>query len=197
MSSRRVQVVVLCEGIKDFRFAYRCLVQRGWRPDQIKANFSKGQSAFDYVLDNYPVEVRANRKGEGQRDLLVIIDGDVEKEEGRKRQLEQHLREAREPARKPGERVALWVPVRHLETWIYFLKHGSADETAEYKKNSKVKEEDRLPAAQKFARILAKKQALPRGALSSMRNAVKEFERIQGRVAPGSERLARRKDKRR
>lgn len=196
MSSRRVQVVVLCEGVRDYRFAYRCLVQRGWRPDQIRANYSKGGSGFDHVLDDYPVEVRANRKGEGHRDLLVIIDGDEEKEEGRKRQLEQHLREAREPSRKPGERIAIWVPMRQLETWIYFLKHGSADEVAEYKEDSKVKDRDLLPVARKFARILAKEQALPRGALSSMRSAVKEFERIQGRIAPGGARLARRKDKR-
>jgi hypothetical protein len=127
----------------------------------------------------------------------VLVDADKKKEDGRRRQLEQRLHKAREPARRNDDRIALWVPTRHLETWIYFLNQGSADETAEYKQNSKVKEEERLPAAQKFARILAKKQALPRGALSSMRSAAKEFERIQGRVAPGGERLARRKDKRR
>jgi hypothetical protein len=149
------------------------------------------------VLDNYLVEVRANRKGEGQRDLLVLIDGDDKKEEGRKKQLEQHLREAREPSRKAGERIAIWVPMLELENWLYFLKHGSADETAKYKADSKVKDRDLLPAARKFAHVLAKKQALPRGALSSMQSAVKEFERIQGRAAPGGARLARSKGKRR
>jgi hypothetical protein len=192
MVSRRVRVVVLCEGEQDFRFAYRCLVECGWRRDQIAAKFSppgKG-SAYDYVLAQYPVEVRANRQGQGQRDLLVLIDADTRREDGRRKQVEQHLRRAREPARGDSERIALWVPTRQLETWVHFLMHGVADEQTDYKRLHKVRDEDRPPAAQKFARLLARGQPLPPGAVPSMQRAVKEFERL--RVTPAGTGPARR-----
>ena len=196
MSSRRVQVVVLCEGEKDFRFAYRCLVECGWRPDQIKANISPpGKcSAYDYVLDNYPVEVRANRKGKGQRELLVLVDADKKKEDGRRKQLEQRLHKAREPARRGDDRIALWVPTRQLEAWVYFLTHGTADEKTDYKEHHQVKDAERPPAARQFARMLKERRALPTGAVPSMRKAVDEFERI--RTVPGSQGPARRIRKR-
>jgi hypothetical protein len=191
MASRRVRVVVLCEGVADYRFAYRCLRECGWREDQITANISRSGrgSAFDHVLDSYSAEVHANRKGGGQRDLLVLIDADTQRDGGRERQLAERLRIAGEPVRKKGERISLWVPRRQMETWVHFLKHGKADEQSDYKRLHAVRDEDRQPAAQKFARMLAKRQPLPSGAVRSMRKAVEEFERI--RTAPGGQGPAR------
>jgi hypothetical protein len=181
MGSRRVRVVVLCEGMADYRFAYRCLRQCGWREDQITANISRSGrgSAYDHVLDAYPAEVHANRKGVGQRDLLVVIDADTQPEGGRERQLAERLRIAGEPARGRKERISLWVPRRQMETWVYFLKHGKADEQTDYKRLHAVRDEDRQPEAQKFARMLATRQPLPPGVVRSMRKAVDEFERIR------------------
>jgi hypothetical protein len=197
MANRRVRVVVLCEGVADYRFAYRCLRQCGWREDQITPNISRSGrgSAFDHVLDTYAAEVHANRKGQGQRDLLVLIDADTQPEGGRERQLAERLRIAGESARRKGERIALWVPRRQMETWVHFLKHGSADEKTDYKRLHAVRHEDRQPAAQKFARMLAKRQPLSPGAVRSMRKAVDEFERI--RTAPGTLGPARSMRKRR
>lgn len=196
MASRRTRVVVLCEGLADYRFAYRCLRLCGWREDQIIANISRSGrgSAFDHVLDSYPAEVHANRKGQGQRDLLVLIDADTQPDGGRERQLAERLRSAGEPARRKGDRFALWVPRRQMETWVHFLKHGNADEQTDYKRAHAVRDEDRQPAAQKFARMLARRQPLPTGAVRSMRKALDEFERI--RAAPGTQGPARRMRKR-
>lgn len=145
MGSRRVRVVVLCEGLADYRFAYRCLRECGWREDQIMANISRSGrgSAFDHVLNSYSAEGRSNRKGGRQRDLLVLIDADTQPEGGRERQLAERLRVAGEPVRRKGERIALWVPRRQMETWVHFLKHGKADEQTDYKRLHAVRDEDR------------------------------------------------------
>lgn len=107
MSNRRVHVVVLCEGLKDYRFAYKCLVTCGWRRDQIAANISPSgkQSAFTYVLNHYSAEVHANRNGKKkERALFVLIDGDEQPEGGRDRELARRLDAARLKPRQAGER---------------------------------------------------------------------------------------------
>lgn len=181
MSSRRVQVVVLCEGFEDWQFARRILVRLGWRPDQIAPNASpsaKG-SAYTYVLNNYAAEVRANRNGKKTRALLVLIDADTRPEGGREKELSQRLKDADQKPRQARERIALWVPRRHLETWVYFLTHGQADEVTDYKGEHKVKEHEYKPASELLARALQERRALPAKAIPSLKKAVAEFERLR------------------
>ena len=194
MSRRRVRVVVLCEGFRDFRFAYSCLVTCGWRSDQIAAKVSpKGRgSAFSYVLDNYPAEVRANRDSR-ERTLLVLIDADNQPEGGREAQLAQRLQEVDEKPRQARERIALWVPRRQLETWICFLMHGGADEETDYKREHHLSEEERKLAAKQFAQFLKKGRALPSGAVPSMKKAVVEFGRLRASPSRGAQSSTRRR----
>ncbi|HYO52687.1 hypothetical protein [Archangium sp.] len=181
MSIRRVQVVVLCEGLKDYNFARRCLVRCGWRPDQIapKVSPAGGGSGFTFVLNEYAAEVRANRNGKKARALLVLVDADTEPEGGREKSLDQRLRDADQKPRKAGERIALWVPKRQLETWIHFLLHGRADEETDYKREHGVRDPEYKPAAEQFAQLLEKRRSLPSKALPSLKKAAVEFERLR------------------
>lgn len=181
MSIRRVQVVVLCEGLKDYNFARRCLVRCGWRSDQIapKVSPAGGGSGFTFVLNEYPAEVRANRNGKKARALLVLVDADTEPEGGREKALDQRLRDAALKPRKAGERIALWVPKRQLETWIHFLTHGKADEETDYKRGHGVRDLEYKPAAEQFAQLLEKRRSPPSKAVPSLKKAAVEFERLR------------------
>lgn len=188
MSSRRVQVVVLCEGFKDYRFAYKCLVTCGWRRDQITAEISPSgkRSAFTYVLERYPAEVRANRNGKKkERALLVLIDADTRPEGGREVELGRRLATASVEPVQVGERIALWVPRRQLEAWVYFLTHGEADEETDYKREHQVREREYTPAAERFARLLKARAALPSKAIPSLKKAVVEFDRLRSSARKG------------
>jgi hypothetical protein len=194
MSDRRVHVVVLCEGLKDYRFAYKCLVACGWRRDQIAANVSPPgkQSAFTYVLEHYPAEVHANRNGKKrERALLVLIDADKQPDGGRERELARRLSAAKLKPRQPGERIALWVPRRQLETWVHLLTHDEADEKTDYKYEHLVKDREYMPAAERFAKLLKERRSLPSKAVPSIRKAVAEFERLRSHTSSRSKRPRR------
>lgn len=196
MSNRRVQVVVLCEGVKDYRLAYKCLVTCGWRRDQITASLSsagKG-SAYTYVLNHYAMEVQANRHGKKkERALLVMIDGDGQPEGGRESELAKRLAAAKHKPRQAAERIALWVPRRQIETWIHFLTHGEADEESEYKRTHRVKDKEYAPAAELLAKLLKERRSLPPKTLPSLKKAVTEFGRLRVPSSKASKRPARRR----
>jgi hypothetical protein len=190
---RRVHVVVLCEGFEDWQFALRILVRLGWRHDQIAPNVSpsaKG-SAYTYVLNNYAAEVRANRGGKKTRALLVLIDADTRHEGGREQELNKRLKDTDQKLRQARERIALWVPRRQLETWVYFLTHGQADEETNYKDEHLVKEHEYKPASELLARTLKARRALPAKAIPSLKRAVVEFERLRSSQRKDSKRLKR------
>jgi hypothetical protein len=188
-----VQVVVLCEGLKDYNFARRCLVRCGWRPDQIAPKVSPAGegSGFTFVLNGYAAEARANRNGKKARALLVLVDADTEPEGGRERALDKRLRDTDQMPRQAGERIALWVPKRQLETWVHFLTHGRADEESDYKREHQVKENEYKSAAEQFAQLLEKRQRLPSKAVPSLKKAVVEFGRLRTSRQKGPKRTTR------
>jgi hypothetical protein len=196
MSNRRVHVVVLCEGLKDYWFAYKCLVTCGWRRDQIAPKISPSgkQSAFTYVLNQYTTEVRANRNGKKkERALLVLIDADKQPEGGRESELAKRLDAAKLKPRQARERISLWVPRRQLETWVHFLTHGEADEDTDYKGEHLVKDREYTPAAERFAKLLKERRSVPSKAVPSLKKAVAEFERLRGSPRKGSKRPMRKR----
>jgi len=195
MTIRRVQAVVLCEGLKDYNFARKCLVRCGWRPDQIAPKVSPtGEgSGFTFVLNEYAAEVRANRNGKRERSLLVLVDADTESEGGREKALDKRLRDTDQKPRNKGERIALWVPRRQFETWVHFLTQGQADEETDYKRTHAVKEHEYKPAADQFAQLLEKRRSLPSKAVHSLKKAVVEFERLRTSRSKGLKRPTRKR----
>ncbi len=195
MSNRRVQVVVLCEGLKDYEFAKKCLLMCGWDHRQIFFRVSPaGQgSGFTFVLNRYTEEVHANRDKKRERALLVMVDADTQAVAGREKELDRRLKSAKQKPRQAGERIALWVPKRHLETWVHFLTHGQADEKTDYKREHRIKPNEYKAAAEQFARLLEKRRSLASNAVPSLKKAVIEFERIRVSRSKGTKRLARKR----
>lgn len=168
------QVVVLCEDRQHWVFAYRFLTQSGIHGRRIRARVSPSGhgSGEQFVREQYPIEVKEQRKRAARLNsaLIVIQDCDVRPLEERRSTLELSA------ARGPNDRIALLFPKRNIETWINFLTDGEAvDEVDSYPK-LRGREADCHDAADRLA---AKNEyRLSADVPSSLRAACPEIRRI-------------------
>ena len=141
MSSRRVQVVIICEDQQQEVFARHFFMEKGFSRHDIRSRIcAKGkQSAEQYVRKQYPVEVQAYRQKAMYMGvaLSVAIDADSRKVIERKQQMDKALIDTGLEARKVTEKIVIWVPKRNIETWIHFLMDSDVDENNEYAKLDK------------------------------------------------------------
>jgi hypothetical protein len=141
MSSRRVQVVILCEDQQQEVFARHFFMEKGFSRHSIRSRIcAKGkQSAEQYVRDQYPIEVQAYRRKAMYMGLAlsVSIDADRRQVIERKQQMDKALIDNGLEARKVSEKIVVWVPKRNIETWIHFLMDNDVDENSEYVKLDK------------------------------------------------------------
>jgi len=137
MSRRGVRMVVLCEDEAHRRFSYQVFLKLGYHPRELYFHESPtGRGAAEHwVRERYPVEVEAYRRNvHTQRiGLLVLIDADNRTVEQRHRELDAALREKKLQSRAAQEVIVLFVPRRHIETWIAFLVGHQVDETNDCK----------------------------------------------------------------
>ncbi len=96
-----------------------------------------GGSGEKYVRDQYPHQVQACRSSLGRRAtalLAVIVDADMETTQRRAAQLGNALQAAGMPARANDEPIMVFIPKRHVETWIRALLGNQVDEVTDYTK---------------------------------------------------------------
>lgn len=177
MSSRTAKVIILCEGVEDYDFVRRALVRLGWNKRLFEPRIcpSGAQSGEQFVRENYARELRAQRARRGVK-LLICTDADLHEVSERARQLAASLQTAGEPQRRRDEHIALWIPRRNLETWVYLYARGPVDEAANYK--HEIREEDLKAAALGWGDDLKRKSIKPRRC-RSLELALTETERIR------------------
>ena len=179
MANNRVQVIVRCEDLQQRCFIYRFLVEKGFdrRNINIKNSPSGKGAATQWVLKQYPVEVKALRSGPpASKRLISIIDADVETVDERKRQHDDALVSAGQERRSNGERIAVVVPKRNIETWIYHLLGSLCiNETDVYLK-FRGEERECAPAAEDFAQRCPNN--MQAGDLPSLRDGCAELQRL-------------------
>ena len=179
MAERYTQVVILCEDYMHLNFVRRYLVGCGIESRRIRGEVSPSGrgSGAQYVIENYPVEVKALRSRPHVRaGLLVVVDADTFPVEERFRQLERSLGQ---PGRGDAERIGLLAPKRNIETWIFYLLGNTVNEEDDYKKRvspSGVKE-----AVAAFGNLCPRKAA--EIAVPSLQRACKEFIAFLSRVS--------------
>jgi hypothetical protein len=136
MADRYTDIVVLCEDIMHFNFVRRYLIHRGIEQRRIRINMAppgRG-AASQYVIENYPMQVKAIRgRPDIRAGLLVVIDADTSSANGRFRQLERSLIQSDQPGRRADERIGLLSPRRNIETWVFLLLGNAANEDDDYK----------------------------------------------------------------
>jgi hypothetical protein len=142
MTKRTVEVTILCEDLQQQVFARRFLLNRGFHDRKIRVlALPEGKgSGEQYVRKNYSVQVKAYRSLSTYRRsvcLVVLIDADTKTVDERLRQLDEALEEDSQSRRQKDEKIAVFVPKRNIDTWIYYLQGETVDEETAYPKLQK------------------------------------------------------------
>lgn len=179
MTRRRAQLVILCEDQQQEFFARHFFIDQGVHPRRIRIKKSpKGEGAAEqYVRERYPQEVRAYRSQSSHLSiaLAVIIDADKQTVEQRLGELDLALEAASQPRRQVEECIAIFVPRRNIETWIYYLQGYKVDEETVYPKLSRTG--DCKADVERLARDICP-VGLPPSAPPSLRTACGELEKV-------------------
>jgi hypothetical protein len=181
MGSRRVQIVILAEDRQHDVFLRRFLkaIDKADGRQIRTVPFPAGRgSGEQFVRENYPDQLRAHRSKANHMalQLFVVTDADVLSVDQRRQQLSAPLIAAGIPLPMDGESLAILIPKRNIETWIYYLNGQSVDETTTYRKLARAGECQ--PAVDRLAAFYRAGWSLPTDCPDSLRRAVEELKRV-------------------
>ena len=152
MPNKIARIIVRCEDLQQHVFIYRCLVKSGIHPRTIQIRHNPGGDAKRFVLDQYPVQVKALRSTPHVSAAFIsMIDADDRTVEQRKLEHNNVLTESGQEHRDDAEKIAILVPRRNIETWIHHLLGEVVNEQDSYAR-FRGKESKCAPAAEEFAR---------------------------------------------
>jgi hypothetical protein len=138
MSIRRVRIVLLCEDSQQEAFTRRFLKGMGWDTREIRVEKSPSArgSAEHYVRWRFPKELKIYRlrKPKAASGLIVLIDADTQEVKDRINEFKDLCKTQNVPFREDNEAVAIGVPRRNIETWLYYLNGQQVNETDVYPK---------------------------------------------------------------
>lgn len=135
MPKNRVRIVVVVEDRQLERFVRKTL--KAWGIDQhdvtVRPDYPRGGkgSGKKYVTDKYPLELAAYRQKSRENTILVIAT-EADEQTVRVRMGELDAQAPADSPRGAKERVAYWVPKRHVETWGLHLTGTAVDEVTDY-----------------------------------------------------------------
>ena len=125
----RSKITVLCEDKQHATFIRIFLKKRNRKIYAVSRTDAGAGEQF--VRDNYPAQLDAIRKRGGI--LVVMIDGDNYSIEQRQKQMDEACRQKGVSPRSLSDKVAVFVPMRNIETWLAYLDGGEGvNETDTY-----------------------------------------------------------------
>jgi hypothetical protein len=134
--SRNVNIVVLCEDRQHEAFTRRFLGQAGksFRVQRVEVSPKGRGSGEKFVRARFAKELAYYRARQYrvEQALIVVIDADSCEVAARVGQVEDAAAEGGQERRHAGERVALFVPKRNIETWIAYLDGHAVNEDDTY-----------------------------------------------------------------
>ena len=134
--SWNVNVVILCKDRQQEAFARRFLAQagRGLRVQRVEVSPKGRGSGEQFVRARFAKELAyyRSRQHRVEQALIVMIDADLHTLAERIKQVEDAAVEGGQDVRKAGERVAVFVPARNIETWIAYLDGQTVNEDDPY-----------------------------------------------------------------
>ena len=167
------KIALLCEDNQHATFVRRFLPSKH---DLYRVPREGGEGAGEqFVRQKYPARLGAARKTNSA--LIVVIDGDKKTVEERLRQLDEECDRKGTPRRTDADRVAVFVPMRNIETWLYFL-NGEVDgfeKIDESKRYAKLSRERECKPMVKKLREMCRRGNLPDEAPLSLRAACEEY----------------------
>lgn len=189
MSRRRVQLVILCEDVQHRAFARGLFKARGFRNIRfLPMPVGKG-GAREHIFEHYPPRVKAYRvlaqRNWAAHALAVFIDADDRTVAERSRELDEKLEDEKLERRQSGEKIALFIPKRNIETWLVYLKETIVEgdvvnEKTDYKNyyKSHYRVRDCISDARRLADTICPTHSLPQDAPQSLHRACDELERV-------------------
>lgn len=181
MIDRRAEVILLCED-KAHQSFFRRLLKKHFGFQRIREVAlpagEKGGSGEQHVRNNYPAEVKVVRKGHVTRFLVTVIDADKEPFEKHYNELNAELKKAGENIRCESDRIAIFIPMQNIETWIVCLsKKVKVYEDKDYK--HEVHEGDLSKAVELFYSWAVDEKMRPSYCPDSLTRAFPEVEPLR------------------
>ena len=124
------RISVLCEDKQHAAFIRRFLKKRKRSSYVIPGHQPGKGSGEQFVRENYPKQLNAARKRNGN--LVVVIDGNTVGALERMRQLDKVCDDKNIKRRKPADPAVVFIPTRSIETWFTYLEGEVVDETQQY-----------------------------------------------------------------
>ncbi len=137
MSQRRATCIILCEDRRQSNFVRHCLKKKGWNNREIKEKICPPAlgSAEQFVRDQFPNELQdfRTRSAKAKTILITVVDGDV-------KGFGDRCEDLAVPFRNDDEAVAILIPTRNIDTWLYYLKGNRVNEEDDYKNRNEDKD---------------------------------------------------------
>ena len=124
----RPKITVLCEDKQHATFIRIFLKKRNRKIYAVSRTDAGAGEQF--VRDNYPAQLDAIRKRGGI--LVVMIDGDNYSIEQREKQMDEACKQKGVSPRNLSDKVAVFAPMRNIETWLAYLDGEDVNETDTY-----------------------------------------------------------------
>jgi hypothetical protein len=192
--SRPTAVVLLCEDHATAVFL-RLYVKQCSITRNIRVNITPSGCGFDWVLQQYPVEIKAYRIARAKKStwLIAAIDADKGTVTRRLRQFSLHQQNAEDKHVREfdiqREKIALLVPRRNIETWLLFLSSLPAqdgqpiNEIKDYKKIEKRSKDEWIElagsASVQMHQWVKPSASLPGNCIESVRLAITQLQHLQ------------------
>lgn len=141
MSKRNISFIIVCEDQQQESFTRRYLKVRGFNPRKFRVERSpKGKGAGElFVRTQLIKEIKEFRRNKNRTSnaIVAMIDADIHSVDERMQQINSHLKTNGLEPIQMNEKIAVFIPKRNIETWIYFAQGTSVNETASYPKLQK------------------------------------------------------------
>ena len=126
----RPKITVLCEDKQHESFIRRFLKKRNRQIYAVLRPKTSAGAGEQFVRDHYPAYLDAIRKRGGV--LVVMIDSDHYSRAQRLKQMDEACHQKGVLPLTRGDKVALFIPQRNIETWLAFLYGEIVNETDTY-----------------------------------------------------------------
>jgi hypothetical protein len=180
VARKGVRLMFVCEDDEHWRFTRLAFLRLGYGPREMRVSLAPaGRGAAEqWVRQQYATEVRVYRRKAGHQNvgLVVVIDADKQTLDYRHEQLSEALNESGLDKRGAAERIVIWVPKRHVETWVADLRGRSVNEEDDYK--NLMRDVDYRPAADRFVERYRDPGSRSANVLPSMSRAFDETDRL-------------------
>lgn len=138
--SRVCRIILVCEGWRDSRFA-RGFLSESVHARKIENKVNPGGSGHDWVKNEFVEAVADLQRFREGRGVLGLLDEDGQGLANRRREVTEKLAARNLPPLDDADGRCLLLPMRNLETWLYWLESQSngrgwsINESDDYKNN--------------------------------------------------------------